>query len=129
LVHPVILRDPRTSEIARSVPFELAGGYHAAAAQLSRFGNIAEKTLARIGTRLTSPERVHFGAESGQTQQCCVEQQMFVPFWGKRGALSQSRFAGLVSRTRHSACAAMCNTVAHVAGSSVWGTSERRLWR
>jgi hypothetical protein len=32
------------SEIARSVPFELAEGYHVAAAQLSRFGNIVEKT-------------------------------------------------------------------------------------
>jgi hypothetical protein len=45
-VHSVILREPRGTnhEIARSVRLELHGGYHRAYSQLSRFGNIAEKT-------------------------------------------------------------------------------------
>src|ERR1700681_2669166 len=45
-VHSVIPREPRGTnhEIARSVRLELHGRYHTAYSQLSRFGNIAEKT-------------------------------------------------------------------------------------
>jgi hypothetical protein len=45
-VHSVMLREPsgRNHEIARSVRLELHGRYHSADSQLSRFGNIAEKT-------------------------------------------------------------------------------------
>jgi hypothetical protein len=47
-VHSVILREPSGTnhEIARSVWSELHGRYHTAYSQLSRFGNIAEKTWA-----------------------------------------------------------------------------------
>jgi hypothetical protein len=45
-VHSVILREPSGTNhgIARSVRLELHGRYHSAYSQLSRFGNIAEKT-------------------------------------------------------------------------------------
>jgi hypothetical protein len=50
LVHHVNSREPTGTnvEIARSVPFEPAAGYHAARLALSRFGNTAVKQCEQI---------------------------------------------------------------------------------